>query len=360
MKEPTKSIPKLILRILAPILLIALTAFIFFKFIFLFMPFIVAYLLVLIIKPVGEFIIKKLKIKNKTIKSIIRTASIIMFFALIIFVCYLSFSKVPEISQSLLIGLEPFKEQLEGTSIANIISKIYTKISEYPEQTTKLLQEAGTIFSNLPQILVKIIVTILGVFFIINSDFKPSKALEKLIPSKLSKHYEIIKENASKMSVQYFIAAFKMSGIVFVICLIGLLILHRTAPIPVAFFISIVDFLPIFGSGAVLWPWAAYCVLTGQYHVAAGLMIIYLVIQSTRQLLHPKIFGDTMGISSLLSLVYMYIGFLISGISGMIFAVPIGVFITNLYNAGMFDTIISDTKELISIIYNYLYSDENN
>ena len=53
-----------------------------------------------------------------------------------------------------------------------------------------------------------------------------------------------------------------------------------------------------------------------------------------------------MGLPPLWTLVFLYIGFKIHGISGMILAVPIGIFVMNLYQYGAFDRLIESAKEL--------------
>ena len=53
-----------------------------------------------------------------------------------------------------------------------------------------------------------------------------------------------------------------------------------------------------------------------------------------------------MGLPPLWTLVFLYLGFKIHGISGMIIAVPLGIFVMNLYQDGAFDGMIDSAKEL--------------
>ncbi len=82
-------------------------------------------------------------------------------------------------------------------------------------------------------------------------------------------------------------------------------------------------------------------------------MIIYLVSQLVRQLIQPKIVGDTMGLNPLATMVFMYIGYKIGGIVAMIIAVPVGLILINLYEAGTFDDIIEDVRELAKGLNEY-------
>ena len=63
----------------------------------------------------------------------------------------------------------------------------------------------------------------------------------------------------------------------------------------------------------------------GEYAFAAGLLLIYVLTQVTRQIVQPKLVGDSMGLPPLLTLFLLYLGFKADGIAGMILAVPIGL-----------------------------------
>ena len=151
----------------------------------------------------------------------------------------------------------------------------------------------------------------------------------------------------------YFRAQFKIMGVVAVILLVGFFVLRIKYALLWAILISILDFLPFFGTGTALIPWAALKVLSGNYKFAVGLIIIYLVSQLVRQVIQPKIVGDTIGLNPLSTMVFMYIGYKIGGIIAMIIAVPIGLIVINLYEAGAFEDIIKDVKELAEGLNQY-------
>ena len=54
-----------------------------------------------------------------------------------------------------------------------------------------------------------------------------------------------------------------------------------------------------------------------------------------------------MGMPPLLTLFLLYVGFKVSGIAGMILAVPIGMFFVNLYKYGAFEGLTDNLKELV-------------
>ena len=69
--------------------------------------------------------------------------------------------------------------------------------------------------------------------------------------------------------------------------------------------------------------------------------------QVVRQLLQPKLVGDSMGMNPLVTLLLLYVGYRIKGVLGMILAVPLGLVLINMCQAGAFDYILDDVKILV-------------
>ena len=87
--------------------------------------------------------------------------------------------------------------------------------------------------------------------------------------------------------------------------------------------IGVVDALPIFGAGTILWPWMVLALFRGQWIWAAGLAAIYGMCNLTRQWLEARYMGERMGISALENLLAMYVGLELFGVLGL-FLGPMG------------------------------------
>ena len=100
--------------------------------------------------------------------------------------------------------------------------------------------------------------------------------------------------------------------------LIGFLLLHvRGAPV-IAAVTALVDALPVFGTGTVLVPWAAYCLLSGAAARGVGLLICWGVTNLVRSCAQAKLLGDQIGLDPLASLTAIYIGWRVKGVIGML------------------------------------------
>jgi predicted PurR-regulated permease PerM len=112
----------------------------------------------------------------------------------------------------------------------------------------------------------------------------------------------------------------------------------------IAFGIALLDVLPVFGTGAVLWPWALIEMISGNYIRAIGFVVIYLICQIVKQVLQPKMVGDSIGMHPLLALLSMFIGYRLYGVLGMIIFIPIGMVLVNMYRIGMFERLAKGIK----------------
>ena len=132
--------------------------------------------------------------------------------------------------------------------------------------------------------------------------------------------------------------------------LVGFLILRVPYAAIWAALIAFLDFLPVFGTGTVLIPWGLIEIVSGRIYMAVGLLACRLLTQAVRQMIQPKVVGDSMGLNPLLTLFFLYLGFRFSGIGGMILAVPVGMIGIEFYKYGAFDSLLGAVKELIEFV----------
>ena len=111
-------------------------------------------------------------------------------------------------------------------------------------------------------------------------------------------------------------------SLTFVELSIGLSILGIDNSIIIALLTSILDILPVLGTGAVIIPWAIISLILGDIWVGIGLIIVYLIITVIRNIIEPKIVGTQLGLHPLVTLISMFMGVNIAGLFGL-FGFPI-------------------------------------
>ncbi len=103
----------------------------------------------------------------------------------------------------------------------------------------------------------------------------------------------------------------------YVLTLVGLFIIGIEHAFAIAFLVTLVDLLPILGVGSFLVPWAIYHAFIGNWFIAIGLVVLFLVITVIRRIIEPKVLGDAVGISALAALISLYVGFELVGVIGL-------------------------------------------
>lgn len=357
---------KIFINLILIIFLFILVFFLIPKILIFFMPFLIGWIISSIASPLVKYLENKFKIVRKHISFIM----IVFILTLIILSSYFSIiklyselidliSNLPEIYSNLseefirleanlynLIEFLPNSIRYNlvhlGENISNYLSDLILSIG------LPTVIATGNIAKNLPSFLINIIITILSSYFFIVDRDNILNFLSSLIPKSLENNIRIIKLNLKKVLGGYFKAQFQLMLIVLVIIIVGFFILDINYIFLLSIIIGILDFLPIFGSGAILIPWSIFSILSGNIKLGLGLILIYGIIQLTRQLLQPKLIGDSVGISPLATLFLIFIGFKIGGLLGLLIALPLGLMFYNLFTEGAFDNIISIMKEVIN------------
>ncbi len=110
----------------------------------------------------------------------------------------------------------------------------------------------------------------------------------------------------------------KLIGITYLILAAGLTVLQVPYGFLWAALIALVDAIPVLGTGTVLVPWGAVCLLQGQVFRGIGLLVLYGVCLLFRTVLEPKFLGKHLGLDPLVTLVFLYVGYRLWGFGGMV------------------------------------------
>ena len=152
----------------------------------------------------------------------------------------------------------------------------------------------------------------------------------------------------------YFKACFKIGIVIFLILVVIYVgVLRAKYAVMLALLTAFMDFLPFFGTGIVLTPWALYCILTGGYLDAVILALTYVICLLVHRLLEPKLISDSVEISPLAILVSMFIGYRLIGMLGLILGIPVGMVLLSFIEEGVFSNQIKGIRLLIEDINAY-------
>ena len=335
------------------------------KGIFFLMPFVIGWGLAAIAAPLVNWLEKKFNIVKKLGSALI----VILVIGLIVVGIYFAVSRIilevgdlikniPELYAQLESGLRQIGSAMSGifeklpvviqdgwnTVVANLDQYMGDLVSRISEPT---VMAAGNFAKSLPSYLISVIVAILSAYFFTIQREDVLKWMKQIAPPSVEKRMTLVMDNLRYAVGGYFKAQFKIMGVVFLILLVGFAVLGVRYFVLVAFLISFLDFLPFFGTGTAMIPWGIYKFLMGDYKMAILLIAIYAVTQLVRQLLQPKLVADSVGMNPLVTLLLLYIGYRIGSVLGMILAVPVGMVLINMLQAGAFDYILDDVRILV-------------
>ncbi len=360
---------RLVLNILIPAVEILLVCLLGPRLLRFFLPFVIGWILAMIANPLVRFLESRVKLVRKHSSVLIVVAVLALIIGLGYFLVSRLVIQALGLVKDLPVLYGAVSEDLQDISLrfASLFSRLPQQVQENWQELTgnishaaslivqriasPTVEVAGNVAKGIPNALVNVIVTILSSYFFIAEQDKIMEFWKKHLPESVKRYGIYLKGDLKKLIGGYFLAQFRIMFVVAVILIIGFLIMRIKYAFLLGVLVAVLDFLPLFGTGTILIPWAVLKLLSADYAMAAGMAILYVLTQVTRQVIQPKIVGDTMGLPPLWSLVFLYLGFKLHGISGMILAVPIGIFILNVYRYGAFDGMIESARELQKAIW---------
>lgn len=103
-----------------------------------------------------------------------------------------------------------------------------------------------------------------------------------------------------------------------ILCVITFWLLKNPYALLLGLIIGLLDALPFIGTGIVLIPWALIELLSGRYVNAVALLILFAVCALSREFLEPKLIGKKLGIYPIVIMIAIYVGIKLYGVAGII------------------------------------------
>ncbi|ERG68271.1 sporulation integral membrane protein YtvI [Exiguobacterium chiriqhucha] len=325
-------------------------------------PFVFALLLSLLTVPLVNWIERETKLPRAlgTLVSLLIVMSVVSGIIAIVVTQLIRYLTIA--AEKLPAQIETFTEYIQrlfNEKLAPLVNDAYDSIQRLnPEQANSLeggITEIGVqlgaaigvlsrgvagllqdILSALPLVLLLFIVIVLAWFFITKDWPDYMKSIARLNERKGFKEFELVMTNLRSALFGYVRAQLTLISITFGIVLIGMFILRVDNPFSFALLAAIFDLLPYLGVGTLLLPWAAYAAVTGEWFLAIGLVVLYIVVIVQRNLAEPKIVGSHIGLDPLAALISIFVGLQLFGVLGFILGPVLAVLLKALYNAQVF------------------------
>jgi len=304
----------------------------------LFFPFVLGTGLALAAEPMVSFLHKKLRVPRLVSTGIGVSMAFSLLAMLLLSLCAFLIRELGSLA-----GVLPDLGQTAKNSFSLIRSWLLQLSAHSPEALQPLLQQnvdalfsdgsalldkgisyflglAGNLLSHIPDSALGLGTAVLSAFLISAKLPRIRRWIRRRIPGEWLRSLAKTGQQIRQVLGAWFTAQCKLTGVSFVILFLGLVILNIPHGLLWAFIICLVDAVPVLGTGTILLPWSLACLLQQDTPRAIGLASVYVTVTLTRSLLEPKFLGRHLGLDPLVTLIALYAGFRLWGISGMILA----------------------------------------
>lgn len=327
-----------------------------------YMPFLVAFIISLMIEPAIKYIMKKTNLTRRTSSIIIFVIVSIVILGSLTWLIITLFSE----SSSLLQGLNDYFEKAHQIFDDFMKSFDFDKIHLSDEILGVIQNSTGDILNNLsnwirksltnlldvvtslPSIAICIGIAVIALYFICVDKIYILDQIEHHLPKVWVKKIGSHMKELIKTLGGYLKAEASLILVSFIISLIGLYLLKIIGfniqyPLLMALFIGFVDALPILGSGTVMIPWAIICGINGDIKLGIAIIILLIIMSVVRQILEPKLVSKNIGVHPIFTLIAMYTGFKFIGVIGLLIGPIVLIIVKNIFasliDQGVFKTI---------------------
>ena len=307
---------------------------------FIFLPFLIAYILKLMLKPIVDYCENRFRFNRKVLSVVL----LIFILGILITAFVLSVGVLTKQVRKLVTNSGYYVERVENftdkccstvekySGIESREVKLY--IEKGRDELIKKTKESGiayTVMNKSVDVIMIIInggialfTAILAAYYMINKeknsinkDSNMGKSNDEHKKALLTDARKIVKK-VTRVCVAYLKTELVIMFVTFFICFISFLIIKNDYAFLFAVIVGILDSLPLIGVGTVLIPYALIKLLMGEYLSAIIIGLTFILCYVFREVTEPKLMGEGVGITPLATIVSIYTGLKVFGIIGVL------------------------------------------
>lgn len=160
----------------------------------------------------------------------------------------------------------------------------------------KLFLFASGFLGRLPDLVLGAVTAVLSSFMFSSQLSQLQTLYVRHVPQDWRQKLSKVRTHLSMTLGAWLRAQGKLMGVTFLILTAGFFFLRVEYALLFALLITIIDALPVFGTGTVLIPWSMAQFLRGDTRCGVGLLLLYAVAALTRQALEPRLLGGSLGL----------------------------------------------------------------
>jgi predicted PurR-regulated permease PerM len=311
---------------LVRIIIILIIVMILFKICMLFLwPFLIAVVFSFLLEPLVKFICK-FGVPRKLGVLISIAIAVISAAILVLYLSQYTYNQTLSFFQHL-------------SSIMIVLEKKFNFTSNQRENYTHLIKTLeGVLISSRTKIFDTIITTINGLLYtivIFMSTIFISIDLEvfrKMVKKNVSMNIYKLLNNISIKIGKIIRVEIRLILTTTALTIIGLYILGVNNALTIGIICGILDLLPILGPAMIFIPLIIYEFVISNVFVGTGLILLYILLQVSREIMKIKLVGQSLKIHPILTLLSLYLGVILYGLWGVVLGPIIVILIIELFN----------------------------
>jgi len=307
----------------------------------------IAFILYVIINPFAHFL-KKRGVRNNIAVTISTFSFIAILLSIIIILGAVITSQVENLTKT----IPKYTESIQ-TTFNQTVNYAQEKYEALPDSTVKsikdntdkytekaasfasgLLVSLFSFLSSIPKAIINFLVGLILAFFLSLEIDSWKKIAHEKTPKTFKLTFYFLKENVIKGLSGYIKAQLILILCTFVLVLIGFLVLGVKSAFVLAIVAAVLDLLPLLGVSSLFVPWIIYLFVVGNTALGIKLTVLLVVVLVFRQIMEPKITGDSLGVSAFTMLAAMILSLSIFGVAGLILSPVILILMKALIDQG--------------------------
>ena len=181
-----------------------------------------------------------------------------------------------------------------------------------------LTSGAWSTAASIPHALLSVVLTITGTYYMTADRDRIAAFFQRLFPSGITKRSRLVRAHVWKALAGQLRSQAMISLVVMFFLVIALGISGVRYGAVIGLLIGAADALPLLGAGFFLIPWCLASFLGGQTGLGITLACLYAGAIIIRQILEPKLVGQSLGLHPLATMAAMFAGYRILGFAGLL------------------------------------------
>lgn len=325
------------------------------------LPFLAAWVVAWGLNRVASALQRRGQLAHKSVTMLLAVLLLLLLTALLIFLGWRFVTEAMALNESWQSIFQVFTDALSdfGAQIQPLSAEVQALLDQMLETaqaalsslmdslSASMLSWAGQQALRLPAVLLGVIVFIFATFLICADYAGLYESFRNTLDRSPDNPLQVVHHIVRGVFGDYLGRLLALCVLVLLVDVIGLMLLGVQYAALLSLVMAVLTFLPYTGSGTVLLPWAAACLLDGQPLFGLGLLLLYAVVTLVRVLFSRRFMKKQSDLERFVILICVFAGWWLWDWAGIILGPVIMIVVLSLYRGGFLNSTLADCAALL-------------